>query len=118
MNDENEALKYKGKEYKIIFNLNVLEAIQAEYETFNKWINLITGKDTGEPDAKAIIFAFTQMINEGIDIDNDDRETPEKPLTIKQVGRMITEIGIEAATNKLTETIDKSTQSGEDSKNE
>lgn len=116
MNDVNGALTYKGKEYKLVFNLNVLEAIQDEYGTFNKWIELITG--TEEPNAKAITFAFTEMINEGIDIDNEGKEVGDKFLTRRQVARIITEIGLDKATETLNKTIEASTEPGEDSKNE
>ena len=115
MNDINGALNYKGKDYKLVFNLNVLEAIQDEYGTFNKWIELITNGD--EPNAKAVSFAFTEMINEGIDIDNESREVPEKPLTRRQVARIITEIGLGEATETLNQTIEESTKSGDSSKN-
>ena len=53
------------------------------------------------------------MINEGIDIDNEDNGTDRKPLTLKQVGRLITEIGLANATSTLNETVIASTQSEE-----
>ena len=35
--------------------------------------------NNGEPNAKAVIFGFTQMLNEGIEIDNEDNGTDTKP---------------------------------------
>ncbi len=113
MRDINGEIEYKEKKYKLVFNLNVLEKIQEEYGSLDKWGELTEGKNGGEPNAKAIIYGFTQMLNEGIDIDNEDNGTDVKPLTVKQVGRMITEVGLADATNKLHETVEASTQSTE-----
>ena len=117
MKDISKTLEYKGKEYKIVFNLNVMQAIQEEYGTLDKWAELTDGGKNEEPNAKAVIFGFTQMINEGIDIENEKRNVPEKMLTLKQVGRMLTEIGMDAAAKAMQETVIDSTK-GDDSKNE
>lgn len=103
-------IQYKDKEYSIVFNLNVMERIQEEYGTIEKWGDLTDGSK-GEPNAKAVIFGFTEMINEGIDIQNEEKGTDDKPFTTKQVGRMITEIGLLNATKKLNDTVVKSTKS-------
>ena len=112
MKDINGKIQYKEKEYALVFNLNVMERIQEEYGSLEEWGNLTDGK-SGEPNAKAVIFGFTEMINEGIDIANDENGTNEKPLTRKQVGRMITEVGLAQATNVLNDTVVKSTESNE-----
>lgn len=144
MKDFNGQIQYKDKTYKIVFNLNVMEAVQAEYGTLDAWGALTDGTEyakreyektpkskkvpwddlsdkekaefNGEPDAKAVIFGFREMLNEGIDIDNEENGTDTKPFTLKQVGRIITEIGLANATATLNETVVASTQS--DSKNE
>ena len=113
MKDFNGKLQYKDKEYPLVFNLNVMESIQAEYGSLDEWGNLTDGKSSGEPDAKAVIFGFTEMINEGIDIQNEENGTDIKPFTRKQVGRMITEIGLSRATNTMNDTVINSTQSAE-----
>jgi hypothetical protein len=51
------------------------------------------------------------MLNEGIDITNDEEGTNDKPLTLKQVGRMITEVGLREATKSMQDTVIKSTES-------
>jgi len=112
MKDINGNIQYKGKDYKLVFNLNVMEEIQAEYETIEKWGDLTDGQ-SGEPNAKAVIFGFTAMLNEGIDIENEENGTNIAPLTTKQVGRMITEVGMVEATKKLNQTVIESTQSVE-----
>lgn len=113
MKDFNGEIQYKGTTYKLVFNLNVMEAIQSEYGSLEKWGSMTDGTEKGEPDAKAVIFGFTEMLNEGIDITNEENGSDIKPLTLKQVGRMITEIGLENATNKLNETVVESTQTNE-----
>lgn len=137
MKDVNGSIQYKGRNYRLVFNLNVMESIQEEYGSIEEWGNLTDGsanarkryeathkdswddltdkeraKYTGEPDAKAVIFGFTEMINEGIDIDNEDG-ADLKPMTLKQVGRMITEIGLQSATESLKDTVIKSAKSEE-----
>lgn len=113
MKDYNERLQYNGKEYPLVFNLNVMEAIQEEYGSLDKWGEITDGRSNGEPDAKAVIFGFTEMINEGIDIQNEEEGTDIKPFTRKQVGRMITEIGLQNATITMNDTVINSTQSTE-----
>lgn len=112
MKDFNGELVYKDKKYKLAFNLNVMEAIQDEYETLEEW-GALTDGSKGEVNAKAVIFGFTQMINEGLDIENEETGSEFKPLTLKQVGRMISEVGLENATKSLNETVVESTKSDE-----
>ena len=113
MNDVNGSIQYKGTEYAIVFNLNVMERIQEEYGSLDEWGALTDGTKNGEPDAKAVIFGFAEMINEGIDIANEDNGTDEKPLTLKQVGRMISEVGLEQATETMNQTVIESTKGEE-----
>lgn len=112
MKDFNGEIQYKGKTYKLVFNLNVMENVQEKYGSINKWAELTDGAN-GEPNAKAVIFGFTEMLNEGIDIENEENGTDIKPLTLKQVGRMITEIGLAEATSALNDTVINSTKSDE-----
>ena len=53
------------------------------------------------------------MINEGIDIDNEENGTDIKPFNLKQVGRMLTEIGLENIASKISDTVIESTKSTE-----
>lgn len=112
MKEINGKLLYKEKEYKVVFNLNVMEQIQEKYGSIEKWGELTDGNN-GEPNAKAVIFGFTEMINEGIDIENEENGTDIKPLSLKQVGRIITEIGLMNATKTLNKTVIDSTKSEE-----
>ena len=112
MKEMKSIINYKGQEYSLVFNLNVMEAIQDEYGTVGKWGKLTDGSE-GEVSAKAVIFGLTEMLNEGIDIDNETNGTNLQPFTKKQVGRMLTEIGLEDATRKINETVIESTKSDE-----
>lgn len=114
--DNDITVTYKGIEYKLVFNLNVMEEIQEEYESIEKWSELT---DAGtEPNMKAVNFGLTAMVNEGVEIYNEDHEndegfTPRKYLTKKQVGRMVSEIGLGMITKKLNKTVIDSTKSDE-----
>ena len=107
---ENTAtINYKGKDIKLVFNLNVMQVIQEEYKTIDAWGKLTDGT-SGEVDIKALIFGLTQMINEGIEIDNDENGTDEPLLTEKKVGRIITDVGLANATKALNQTVINSTK--------
>ena len=112
MKDFNGEIQYKGRTYKLVFNLNVMERVQEESGTVDKWAELTDGA-SGEPNAKAVIFGFAEMINEGIDIDNEEHGAELKPFTLKQVGRMITEVGLINATKALNDTVIDSIKSEE-----
>lgn len=103
-------IEYREQKYKVYFNLNVMEEIQAEYKTFDNWTDLVGGKNK-EVDIKALKFGFQAMLNEGIDIQNEEEGTDIKPLTEKQVGRILTEIGLQTASQKLIDTVVESTKS-------
>lgn len=128
MKEKATIFTVNGKEYKAIFNLNVMQSIQVEYGTFESWGELTDGfvydengerklkldRDgnpiTKEVDIKALIFGIKEMINEAIDIDNENNQLNQPLLTEQQVGRLITAMGIEKATSKLNETVIESTK--------
>ena len=112
MKDVNGKLTYKEKEYALVFNLNVMEEIQEEYGTLDKWGELTDGEN-GEPNAKAVIFGITAMLNEGIDIENEEKGTNIPQFNKKQVGRLLTGVGIAEASKVMNETVIESTQSNE-----
>lgn len=112
MKEMRNEIEYRGKKYNLVFNLNVMEVIQDEYGTLDKWGELTDGSK-GEPNAKAVLFGFTEMLNEGIDIDNEENGTNLPPFTKKQVGRILTEIGLLQATEKMNKTVVDSTKSEE-----
>ena len=112
MKDVNGEIEYKGKKYKLVFNLNVMEKIQDEYGTIDKWAELTSGKDQ-EVNVKALKFGFTEMINEALEIEAEDIGTEFKPVSSNQIGRMLTEIGLDKMQDALQTTVVESTKSDE-----
>ena len=111
-----QEIEYRGKTYKLAFDLNVMEAIQDEYGSIDAWGKLTEPEDGGEPNIRALVFGVTEMINEGIDISNDEDGTDEKPLTHRKVARILTEVGLESVADKMQKSVIDSTE--DDSKNE
>lgn len=110
------TINYKGEEYELVFNLNVMEQIQEEYGSVEAWGNLVEAES--EPKAKDIKYGFTAMLNEGIEIYNEDNEVKEgfkkrSLLTPRMVGRIISEIGLADAAKQLNKTVVESTKSDE-----
>lgn len=112
MKDYKGSFQCNGREYEIVFNFNVMEEIQDEYGSIEEWGKL-TDANSGEPNFKALIFGYERMLNEGINIQNEENGTDIPLLTHRQVGRLITELTIQRAAEKLNETITESTQSAE-----
>lgn len=110
LKDVFSEIEYKGNTYKLYFNLNVMEEIQEKYQTFNNWTDLVGSKGK-EADIKALKYGFRAMINEGIEIQNEDEGTDIKPFTDKQIGRLITEVGLQTANQKIIDTVIESTKS-------
>lgn len=109
MKEISRSIKYKDKELKLVFNLNVMEAIQDAYGTVDKWGELTDGEH-GEVNIKALIFGFKEMLNEGIEIDNEENGTDEPLFTSKQVGRIISNIGVENTTESIQGVVIDSTK--------
>ena len=111
MKNMSTTIKYKEKEFKLVFDLNVMELIQEEYGSIEKWgAKCGPTKDSG-PSIKAIKFGFAAMLNEGIDIDNEDNNLNEPHLTLNKVGRIISEIGINETASALNKAVIQSTKS-------
>ena len=115
--ERSKKINYKGIDYSLEFNLNAMQEIQEEYGTIEKWGELTDGTN-GEVDVKALLFGLRAMINEGIEIDNEDNAGVEgyvkkKALSLKSVGRLVTEIGLSTAIQTANETVVESTKSDE-----
>lgn len=110
MRDYKLDFEVDGKNYSMIFNLNVMQAIQEEYGTVQAWGDLTDGK-AKEINAKALIFGLMTMINEGIDINNEEKNLSEPLLSEKQTGRLISKIGLKEAAKKLNTAVVEGTKS-------
>lgn len=108
--------KYKDTEYPLAFTMNVLEKIQDKYGSYEKWGDMTDGKEQ-EVNIGALKFGITEMINEGIDIENEETEIKRDFLTLKQVGRIITELGMSKMTTQIQEVVVESTKQDEEEKN-
>lgn len=114
MKENETSIEYKGQKYNIVFDVNVVETLQNKYGSFNKWSELIqpTEKDA-ECNLEAFKFGFCEAINEGIDIANEDRDEKLEFLTLKQVGRIITDMGLKNINEKMQDAIIESAKSEE-----
>ena len=104
-------IETEKKKIPLVFNLNVMEEIQEKYGTLEKWGEITTGD--GEPKVKDLKAGIMAMMNEAIDIENEENGTDEKPLSEKQVGRIMTEVGIKAIVEKIQEITIASTKRGD-----
>lgn len=104
-------IETEKKKIPLVFNLNVMEEIQEKYGTLEKWGEITQGN--GEPKVKDLKAGIMAMMNEAIDIENEENGTDEKPLSEKQVGRVLSEVGIQEVTKKIQEITITSTPTGE-----
>lgn len=104
MKEVKDTIEYKGESFPLVFNLNVMETIQDEFKTIEAWGDLTDGK-SGEVNIKAMIFGFWAMLNEGLEIENEENNTKRVALTKKQVGRMLTEIGMQKVNEKMSKVV-------------
>ncbi len=107
------SFECNGIKYPIEFNLNVMELVQEKYGSLDAWQQLITEKES----VSAIKWAFTQMINEGIDIENEEKGENRSFVTEKQVGRLISEMGIQNAAQTMFSRVVDSVKGEEESPN-
>ena len=94
MKDVIRYIETEKKKYPLCMNLNVIEEIQEKYQTIEEWFNAILNTTNGFPRLADFKYGLTKMINEGIDIENERKNTNDPFLTEKQVGRIMTEVGL------------------------
>lgn len=106
-----------GKRYPIVFNLNVMEEIQEQYGSLDKWGELTQGD--GEPKIKDLKAGIMAMMNEAIDIENEVNGANDPMLTEKKVGRIMSAVGIDTIVAKIQEITIASTKADDNTgKNE
>lgn len=112
-------IKTDGRNYPVVFNINVMEEIQEAYGSMAKWGAIVENAEGGEPKVKDLKIGLMMMINEGIDIENEITGENKPMVTSKQVGRIISERGFEEITNVIKNLTIASTDTGEnEGKNE
>lgn len=102
-------IETEKKKYPLVFNLNVMEEIQEKYGSLDNWGELTKG--SGEPKIKELKAGIMLMLNEAIDMENDNNGTTEPMLTEKQVGRVMSAVGIDVIVKKIQEITIASTKS-------
>ena len=108
------AIEYKGQKYEMVFDMNVIETLQNKYGSFNKWSDLVQPTKKGvECNIEALKFGICEALNEGIDIANEDREEKIDFLTLKKVGRIITDLGLKEVNEKVQNAVIESVKSEE-----
>jgi hypothetical protein len=110
MGNEIKYIELKNEKFPMVFSLNVIEAIQTEFGSLNDWKELIEPKDGGETNLKALLFAFKEAINEGIDIENENLHGNKSFISERKAGRIITELGLSEAGNQLKQIVVDSTK--------
>lgn len=116
MLDKLEYLDDGEIKYPLAFTVNVMEAAEEKYGGMESWAKLM---DQKEPSYKALKFMVLEIINEGIDIQNEKLKDSKKidPLTSKQVGRLITRVGMDEIGVKVFKLIKDSLPEVDKSKN-
>jgi hypothetical protein len=89
----------KGIEYPLAFNINVIETMQEKYGSLSEFAKVLS-PESGEPRMKDIKFIYMECINEGIDMENENKSEKMPFITEKQVGRIIGDITDTAGTLK------------------
>lgn len=103
-----EILEVNGKEYPMMFTLNVIEDIQDEFGSLDEWEEQISPKEKEEPNIKVFKKTVALMINEGIDFMNDENGTNNKFINEKTAGRIISACGFKMINERLKKLISDS----------
>lgn len=77
-----QKINLRGKEYSIMFDLNVIEVVQKRYGDITKLSEKLA-------DISEQRWILTQLINEWIEFDNFENNRSNKTLTEKQVGMLL-----------------------------
>lgn len=117
MKDEIKYIETKERKYPICFNMNAMEEIQEEYGSISNWISVIDSLGE-EPKVKELKAGLMIMINEAIDMENEKKEEKDPFVTSKQVGRIMSEIGIDELNKIIEDVATEATKVDEEPKNE
>jgi hypothetical protein len=93
-------IKVDEKEYPVAFTFNVMESVQEKYGSMKEWGEVFQ-PSSGEPRIKDLKWTMKEFINEGIDIENEEKGERRAFVTEKQVGRLISCIGLSEITSAI-----------------
>lgn len=116
MKDIKSYIETEKAKYPVVFNLNVMEDFQEKFGSMQAWSDLIDGKN-GEPSIKTLKYGLMVMINEAIDMQNEENDEKMAFVNEKQVGRIISQVGIDKIGGVIRDTTIKSVDTGEQPKN-
>ena len=108
-------IETEKKKYPLAFNLNVMEEIQEAYGSLDEWGRITQG--AGEAKIKDLKVGILAMINEAIDMQNEENNTNEPMLNARQLGRIMSEVGIERIVKSIQEITIASTKTDDNEKN-
>lgn len=74
-----------GIEYKLLFNLNVVEEVLEQYKNIGAFTKALMGGNS----AKAVKIALKALIDEAVDTHNEANADKMKKLSAAQIGRML-----------------------------
>ena len=114
MIDKLNYINIGGVDYPAQLTLNVLETIQDEFGSIEKWQDEING----DKNIKTLIWTFKELVNEGIDIENDKTSESRKFINHKQAGRLITELGLAKTSEFITSVVISSNITGNEDDDE
>ena len=70
MIDKITYISVGDKQYPMAFSLNVIEQIQEKYRSIDEWMKVFDAKDIK---IAVVIQTFEFILNEGIDIENEEK---------------------------------------------
>ena len=117
MKDKIYHLETKTRIYPFCFNLNVMEELQEKYGSITAWGKLVSTSADEEPKIKELIDGLNIMINEAIEIENEEQDKNDSLVSLKQTGRIISEVGLKNVLNLIMGTAKKSTETDNKEKN-
>jgi hypothetical protein len=77
-----------------------MESVQEKYGSMKEWGEVLQ-PSSGEPRIKDLKWTMKEFINEGIDIENEEKGEKRGFVTEKQVGRLISCIGLSEITSAI-----------------
>lgn len=106
---ELEQIKVGEVKYPLAYNLNVQARLQKEYGSLRKWLEKIAPQkkdkedEEQEVDIEAVIITARELINEGINIENDNLIEKRPYISKEEAGRIVSRVGIAVLRDKLFE---------------
>lgn len=107
---ELEQIKVGAVKYPLAYNLNVQARLQKEYGSLRKWLEKIAPQkkdkkdnEEQEVDIEAVIITARELINEGINIENDNLIEKRPYVSKEEAGRIVSRVGIAVLRDKLFE---------------